>query len=159
MIILFFLIAFTLHNIEEALFLPAWSKTSRFQRTVEPKVFYFAVSIVTLVACSIGALYLLGSEKLWITYLQTGLIGAMLINVIMPHAVAAITERRYAPGIVTGAVLLLPIGSVAMIHVIQSEKLTMLEAVFSSVGAGILLLGLIYILFGIGEKICKLKPR
>ncbi|MFP7169766.1 HXXEE domain-containing protein [Terribacillus sp. 7520-G] len=41
--ILLFLIAFTVHNIEEAFFLPEWSETSRCRRTVEPKVFHFAV--------------------------------------------------------------------------------------------------------------------
>ncbi|MFP7492674.1 HXXEE domain-containing protein [Terribacillus saccharophilus] len=151
--VLLFLIAFTLHNIEEALFLPAWSNTSRFQKTVEPKVFYFAVSIVTLVAYSIGILFLMWPENKLMIYLQTGLIGAMLINVIFPHTAAAIVERRYAPGILTGAVLLLPTGSIALLHMIQIAKLSILEMVFCAAATGIMLLGIIHIMFKLGEKI------
>ena len=96
--ILLFLVAFTLHNLEEAFFLPAWSKISRFQKTVEPKVFRLAVTVITFLAYSIGALYLLWPSNIYFQYLQTGLIGAMLLNVIAPHVVATIAERKYAPG-------------------------------------------------------------
>jgi hypothetical protein len=150
--ILFFLIAFTLHNIEEALYLPAWSKESKFQKTVEPDVFRFAVTIVTLTAYIIGILYLLCPASLWAQYLQTGLIGVMLVNVIMPHAVATVVERRYSPGLCTGVLLLFPSGSLAIVHMFHSAELRILEIVIATVGAGILLIALILLLFAFGER-------
>ncbi|SNZ04256.1 Protein of unknown function with HXXEE motif-containing protein [Terribacillus aidingensis] len=151
----FFLIAFTLHNVEEALYLPAWSKESKFQKTVEPDVFLFAVTIVTLTAYMTGILYLLWPASLWMQYLQTGLIGAILVNVIMPHAVATAVERKYSPGLVTGVLLLIPSGSLAIVHIFQSAELRILDIVIATVGAGILLIALILLLFALGERIFK----
>lgn len=149
--ILLFLIAFTLHNLEEAFFLPAWSKSSRFQKTVEPKVFRFAVTVITLLAYSIGVLYLLWPSIIYFQYLQAGLIGAMLLNVIVPHVVATIAERKYAPGIVTGLILIFPFGGLAMYHIFQVTKITFLEVAASAIGIGVLLLGVIVALFAIGK--------
>ncbi|SDC01077.1 Protein of unknown function with HXXEE motif-containing protein [Terribacillus halophilus] len=149
--ILLFLIAVTLHNVEEAFFLPAWSKTSRFQKTVEPNVFRFAVIVITLLAYSIGALYLLWPSNIYFQYLQAGLIGAMLLNVVVPHVVATIAEKRYAPGIVTGIGLIFPFGGLAVYHILQVTEITILEIVVTSICIGILLLGLILALFAIGK--------
>ncbi|MFB1097719.1 HXXEE domain-containing protein [Terribacillus sp. JSM ZJ617] len=150
--VLLFLIAVTLHNIEEAIFLPAWSKTSKYQKTVEPKVFHFAVTVITLLACSIGTLYLLWPSNIYFQYLQIGLIGAMLLNVIVPHAIAMIAERKYAPGIVTGLILIFPFGGIAMYHILQVTEIAISAVVFSAVGTGILLLGIIHILLVIGKR-------
>ncbi|MFP7479910.1 HXXEE domain-containing protein [Terribacillus saccharophilus] len=159
--ILLFLIAFTLHNLEEAFFLPAWSRTSKFQKTVEPKVFRFAVTVITLVAYSIGALYFLWPSNVYLQYLQAGLIGAMLLNVLVPHVAATIAEKKYAPGVVTGLILIFPFGSLAMYHMFQISEIKILGVVFSAIGIGILLLGIIVTLFAIGKRFYKdkLRPR
>lgn len=149
--ILLFLIAFTLHNLEEAIFLPAWSKTSRFQKTVEPKVFRFAVTIITLLAYLIGMLYLLWPSNTYFQYLQSGLIGAMLLNVIVPHVIATIVERKYSPGIVTGLFMIFPLGGLAMYHILHVTEIALLEVIVASIGIGILLLGVIFALFAIGK--------
>ncbi|MFS0561580.1 HXXEE domain-containing protein [Terribacillus sp. 179-K 1B1 HS] len=150
--IVLFLIAVTLHNLEEAVFLPAWSKTSRFQKTVEPNVFRFAVIVITLLAYSIGALYLLWPSNIYFQYLQVGLIGAMLLNVVMPHVIATMAEKKYAPGIVTGIGLIFPFGGLAMYHILQVTEITILEVVITAIGIGILLIGLIVALFAIGKR-------
>ena len=50
MIELLFLLGFSLHNIEEALWLPAWSKHARkYHKEVSPNEFRFAVIIVTAI--------------------------------------------------------------------------------------------------------------
>ena len=150
--IVLFLIAVTLHNLEEAVFLPAWSKTSRFQKTVEPNVFRFAVIVITLLAYSIGALYLLWPSNIYFQYLQVGLIGAMLLNVVMPHVIATMAEKKYAPGIVTGIGLIFPFGGLAMYYILQVTEITILEVVITAIGIGILLIDLIVALFAIGKR-------
>ena len=48
---LFFCLAITLHNLEEALWLPQWSQIgSAFQRPVSSNEFHFAVLIITALA-------------------------------------------------------------------------------------------------------------
>ena len=57
---LFFCLAITLHNLEEALWLPQWSQIgSAFQRPVTSNEFYFTVLIITALAYLISFLYLI----------------------------------------------------------------------------------------------------
>lgn len=51
LLILLFCLAITLHNIEEAIWLPKWSQqASKYQKPVTPNEFRFAVIVITFFA-------------------------------------------------------------------------------------------------------------
>ena len=112
MLELLFLISFTLHNIEEALWLPRWSKhAGKFHPPVKNNEFHFALMVVTVAGYLITFLFILyGNTSEIIRYAYFGLILMMCMNAFFPHLIASIAFRKYAPGAITGLFLNLPIG-------------------------------------------------
>ena len=109
---LLFLLCFTLHNIEEALWLPDWSRhASRFHRPVKAVEFRFAVLAVTVLGYVLCFLSLAWGQS-WapVRYAWYGFVLMMCINAVFPHLAATIALRRYAPGVLTGLALNLPVG-------------------------------------------------
>ena len=84
-----FLLGFTLHNIEEALWLPKWSKNAEnFHKSVEPNQFIFAVIVVTIFGYIItGIDILFGYPDNFFNYLYLGFVGMMGMNAILPYFV------------------------------------------------------------------------
>jgi len=120
-----FLSAFTLHNIEEALWLPNWSKhAKRFHAPVEINEFHFAVLIVTVIGYFLTFLFLIyGNSSEIIRYSYFGFVLMMSINAIFSHFIALFVLKKYSPGVITGVVLNLPIG-IYIVFVRYSESLT-----------------------------------
>lgn len=109
---LLFLLSFTLHNIEEALWLPKWSQyAKKFHPPVSKNEFHFAVLVITVLGYVLTFLILLtGSANNIVKYLYLGFLLMMAFNAVFPHLIATIVLRRYAPGTLTGLLLNLPIG-------------------------------------------------
>ncbi len=108
---LLFLFCFSIHNIEEALWLPAWSKyANRYHKEVTENEFRFAVIVVTAIGYLITFQYFLFSAYGISKFIYSGFILMMVVNVIFPHLLATIALRRYAPGTITGLILNLPVG-------------------------------------------------
>ncbi len=107
-----FLLGFSLHNLEEGLWLPAWSKKAkRFHREVAKNEFLFAVILITALGYMLTfLLFLLGKEYLIVRYIYCGFIGMMVGNALYPHLLATIALKRYAPGTITGLFLNAPLG-------------------------------------------------
>lgn len=105
-----FTLGFTLHNIEEAVWLPKWSHHARkYHEPVETNAFVFAVIVVTIVGYLLTAIdFLYGSPGNFFNYLYLGFVGMMGINVLFPHLIATIALKKYAPGLITGLLLNLP---------------------------------------------------
>ncbi len=122
MIELFFLLGFTLHNIEEALWLPRWSRyAKRYHREVGEKEFRFAVIVITAVGYLITLQQLiLGPENVISQDIFLGFVLVMACNAIFPHLMASIVLRKYAPGTLTGLLLNLPIGLYILVKNIES---------------------------------------
>ena len=102
-----FALAVTLHNLEEALWLPAWSKTAgRWHVAVGAAEFRFAVIALTLFGYICVGLAVAGSR------LGACLVGgyalAMAFNAVIPHGLATLVMRRYMPGTATAILFLLP---------------------------------------------------
>ncbi|MEW6670902.1 MAG: HXXEE domain-containing protein [Thermodesulfobacteriota bacterium] len=105
-----FAIAITVHNLEESIWLPRWSKSAgRWHHPVEPGEFRFAVAALTVFAYAAACLAFVGGRESAGAYLISGYALAMLINVVFPHLVATVALRRYAPGVATALVLNLPV--------------------------------------------------
>lgn len=106
-----FSIAVTLHNSEEALWLPAWWVRHAKEVPVHPGagVFRFAIAVLTLAAFVVTYLSEReGKESMW-AYLTFGYIVAMFANVFIPHIPASWMFRSYTPGVVTAVLVNLPV--------------------------------------------------
>ncbi|MGD0546454.1 MAG: HXXEE domain-containing protein [Terracidiphilus sp.] len=151
-----FPIVITLHNAEEAIWFPDWTKRAgRWYRPgpVAPGVFRFAVAIFTLLAFAVTWLsYRSGKETLW-TYLAFGYMAAALANVLIPHLAATVLMRRYMPGVATGVALNLPVLSLLVAQALRQGYVSGGKAAaYSVVVAGVLLLA-IPALFRLGKAL------
>ncbi len=102
-----FAVAISVHNLEEAILLPKWSRSAgRWYPVVGAKEFRFAAIVLTLAAYACVALSAaavpLGD------YLLCGYALAMAINVFVPHTFATLFFRRYVPGTLSALLLVLP---------------------------------------------------
>lgn len=105
-----FVIAVTIHNLEEAIWLPAWSRTaSRWHHAVGGTEFRCAVIVMTLLAVVAAWLATIQGKASLGAYLVAGYALAMLLNVPFPHLLATFVLRRYMPGTATALLLNLPV--------------------------------------------------
>lgn len=103
-------LAVTLHLVEEIIWLPAWSKRAGFWHVpVGPREFRFACAVLSLLATLVTWASVTGGPESPGAYLTAGLAAVMLVNVFMPHVGAAVHLRAYAPGLITGVALNLPL--------------------------------------------------
>lgn len=102
--------AITLHNIEEVIWLPAWSQkgTDKWRRPVDASEFRFAVTVLTGLLFFIALLAsIFGTTSIW-NYLFAAYALGQSINILMPHLVTTIVSRKYAPGLLTGLLFVWP---------------------------------------------------
>ena len=104
-----FVLAVALHNTEEAIWLPRWSRSAgHWHRAVAQGEFRFAVVALTVLAVFAAALASLQGAGSVGAYLVSGYALAMLLNVIFPHTLATLVLRRYMPGLATAWLGILP---------------------------------------------------
>ena len=117
-----FLLGFTLHNLEEAIWLPEWSKyAEKYHKPVERNEFIFAVIVITTLGYIITLLDIVyGYPGSTINYIFLGFTGMMGLNSIFPHLIATIVLKKYAPGLLTGIFLNLPISLIIIISYLQA---------------------------------------
>ncbi|QBK24508.1 HXXEE domain-containing protein [Ureibacillus thermophilus] len=155
-----FCIAITLHNMEEALWLPKWSQqASKFHKPVTPSEFHFAVFVITMLAyLSAFYFYFMPASEL-AKWFFIGFIGSMIVNAIFPHLIATILLKRYAPGLLTGLFLNIPINSFIIVQMLQNNYITWTELILSTIAVGSLLLALIPLLFKAGERTASSREQ
>lgn len=119
-----FLLGFSLHNIEEAIWLPAWSNyASRYHQSVTANQFNFAVIVITAIGFLVTFQYFLWGRGYEISkFIYVGFVFMMVGNVVFPHLVATILLKKYAPGLVTGLLLNAPFGSYIIYKNIYTEN-------------------------------------
>lgn len=140
-IALLFCLAITLHNLEEALYLPQWTTTVSLPLHLQPKPFYIVVSIITLLAYIITALMLCYPNKPRYRFLFIGYAGAMWINAFVPHMIISIMTRTMMPGVITAILFVLPICTFILYKLARSWK----EIVASTGVVGLFLLGVVFL--------------
>lgn len=103
----------TIHNLEEALFMPAFiekrnaSVPGRLRELIPPvtyKQFLVSLIIITVIPYLVALFWL---SRPWAMYLLVGLQVVMLLNVCA-HTLMGLLLRGYAPGLVTALVINLP---------------------------------------------------
>lgn len=149
-----FPIVVTLHNAEEALWLPAWSKRTGFWRTpVTPGVFRFAVAVLTVLAFAVTWLSAVsGKQTVW-TYLVFGSMVVTLANVLIPHVAVSVARRSYMPGVATAVTFNLPVLSLLVVMALKEGYVSGAKAAAYSVGVAGLVLLFIPALFKIGRTL------
>jgi hypothetical protein len=114
-----FVLAIAAHNLEEAVWLPAWSqrtssrgawlqRSGRWRHPVGAFEFRFAVLVLTAAAAAAALAASLGGKGSLGAYLVSGYALAMLLNVVFPHVLACLALREYAPGTLTALLLNAP---------------------------------------------------
>jgi hypothetical protein len=105
-----FVAAVAIHNLEEAIWLPAWSQIAgRWHQPVDNAEFRFAVLILTALAAAAAGLASVQGKGSFGAYIVAGYGLAMLLNVLIPHVLATLWLSRYMPGTGTALLLNLPI--------------------------------------------------
>ena len=149
-----FLMSFTLHNIEEGIWLPKWSKyAGKYHPQVANNEFHFAVMMVTILGYILTFIFLLvGHSNEILKYIYLGFILMMCFNAIFPHLLATIILKKYAPGTLTGLFLNLPIGLFIILS-IYGKELEFYKLILGFITvAGITLISL-RPLFKLGKKL------
>jgi Protein of unknown function with HXXEE motif len=155
-----FCFAITLHNIEEAVWLPKWSQqVSKFHKPVIPSEFHFAVIVITILAYLSAFYFFYKPTSELAKWFFIGFLGSMIVNAIFPHLLASILMKKYAPGLLTGLFLNLPINSFIIVQMFQKSYFTWKELIISTIAVGSLLLVLIPLLFKVGGKIASSREQ
>lgn len=145
-----FPIAVTLHNGEEAIWMPRWDAEHAAALPVHPpgaaeiRLALFALTVAAFVVTYLSARK--GPQSFW-AYLLFGSIVTVLVNVLVPHVPAAIIFRGYAPGVVTAVAINLPLMSCLAIRAIRDGWVTGWRAVASGVAVPVLLGAAIFVFF------------
>jgi hypothetical protein len=146
----------TLHNLEEAILLPAWSRTAgRWHHPVEKGEFRFAVLVLALLTYAAVGRALLGGREGIGAYLLTGYALAMLLNVFVPHLLATLALLRYAPGTATGLLLNLPATSLLLSHAFREGHVHASRFLWAGPLVVWAFLALIPLLFAIGRRLTR----
>lgn len=153
-LVVFFCFAITLHNLEEAIWLPRWSQhSSQFQKPVTSSEFRFAVIVITSLAYLSAFSYLYIPDSYFTKWTFIGFLGSMIFNAIFPHLIATVLMKRYAPGLLTGLFLNIPVNSLIIYQMFLKDLIIWKELVVSTFVVGVILLLLIPFLFKVGGKI------
>lgn len=99
----------TLHNLEEAIWFPAWLKAAG-TRIPAVGAIEFRFSVVFVTILIYGVIYYFSkTNHIFSNYLMGGTLGAILLNVFFPHVIGSIVTFNYVPGGLTGLLLNLPV--------------------------------------------------
>jgi len=153
-----FALAITLHNAEEAIWLPAWSQSAgKWHHPVTAQEFRFAVIMLTgLAYVAVGLAVVYGKESPG-AYFLSGYALAMLLNVLFPHLIATVVMRRYAPGALTAVLLNLPVTLLLLHRGFQEGYVHWQKFIWAGPLAVLGIMALIPILFAMGSRLPGFK--
>ncbi len=153
-----FCVAVTLHNLEEAIYLPAWSaRAGRFHVAVGAEEFRFAVGLLTALAWIVAGAALWAGKDSVAAYLLCGYALAMVANVVVPHLAACVALRAYAPGTATALAFNLPAGALVMHVGLREGYIAFARFVWVGPAVALALAAAIPLLFALGRRLAR-KP-
>ena len=141
-----FPIAVTLHNGEEAIWMPGWTARHAGELPVHPpgameiRVALFALTVAAWIVTYLSARK--GAGTVW-AYLLFGGIVAMLVNVFVPHLPATVLFHGYTPGVVTAVLINLQVMSWLAWLAVQEGWVRGWKAAVFGVGVPVVLGGMI----------------
>lgn len=145
-----FPIAVTLHNGEEAIWMPGWSSAHAAQLPLHPPgALEIRWALIALTVAAFVVTYLSarkGPQSVW-AYLLFGSIVTMLANVFVPHVPATLMFRSYTPGVVTAVLINLPVMSWLAVCAVRDDWVSGGRAVAFGAAVPVLLGAAIFIFF------------
>ena len=142
------------HNVEEALYLPAWSvRAGRWHVVVGSNEFRFAVVLLSVALVCITAAASLANPGSPASYRLAGYVFAMVLNVVAPHGIATVAMRRYMPGTATAVLFNLPLGCLFLARALSEHFIQLEVFVWSAPLVAIAIVVSIPVLFAVGRKI------
>lgn len=149
---LFFPLVITLHNLEEAVWLPRWSRRAgKLYRPVESDEFYFAALFVTILAYVVTFMAVEFPSSRILNGVFHGFLGAMILNTFVPHLTLTILLRKYSPGLLTGLFLMVPVNSMILYQSIAAGVISRSDLLIFTLVVSMALLSLLPLLFKIGR--------
>lgn len=149
-----FIFAIVLHNLEEALWLSPWSnQVLKKRKPICKHEFLFAVLMVTVLAVLATSAFIMFPYINIFKYIYFGFLAAMIINVFVPHLVTTIIFRKYAPGLITGLLLILPINGLIISRALNLGTINLVELISSTIVVGGILLISLPLLFKLSKLI------
>ena len=148
------------HNTEEAILFPAWSANSgRWHFPVSSGAFRFGAVVLSVVVLVAALSASIGGARSVGAYLISGYALAMVLNVFIPHVVATIALRAYAPGTATALLFNLPLGGWLVYRSLIEGYVE--PRVFAVAGpiTVVCLIASIPLLFAIGTKLTNASRR
>lgn len=143
--------AFAIHNLEEAIWLPEFSKSAgKFHKPVNSFEFNFALFVLTLLSIIITFFFYFYGKESVAAYFYFAFNLGMLINVLYPHLIATILLRKYCPGLITGITLLVPVTTYILLSGYQNQYYSFPKFWMIFVPFAILVVGSIPFLFKVG---------
>jgi hypothetical protein len=150
-----FPIAVTLHNGEEAVWMPGWSSQHASQLPMHPPgTIEIRTALIVLTVAAIAVTFLSdgkGPRSFW-SYLMFGGIVAMLVNVFVPHLPATLWFRSYTPGVLTAVFINLPLMSYLAWLAVREQWVSGGRAVAFGLGVPFALGGAILLLMVFGAS-------
>lgn len=157
-----FVLAVAAHNLEEALWLPAWSqRAGRWHYPVGAEEFRFAVVVLTAAAVGAALLAHVGGKGSIGAYLISGYALAMLLNVVFPHMLASLILREYAPGTLTALLLNLPVCALLLEHALRERYVEARVLLWAGPLVVAAVAGSVPLLFAVGRMVagCRGRPE
>lgn len=108
-------IGVTLHNLEEAVYLPAWLRSHvKLFFTPSEKIYWVLTSLVSVVVwVPIVGVFVSPGESCFESVLS-GFALVMVVNAVVPHLAWSLLKRSYSPGTATAVLFNLPLGVLLM---------------------------------------------
>ena len=144
------------HNTEEAVFLPAWSaRAGRWHPNVSAGAFRFGAVVLSIAVLVAALLASIGGAQSVGAYFIAGFALAMTLNVFVPHVIATIALRVYAPGTATALLFNLPLGGWLVYRSLVEGYVEPTTFAIAGPAIVVCMLGSIPLLFAIGKRVTR----
>ena len=154
-----FVLAVAVHNLEEAVWLPAWSQhAGRWHYPVGAPEFRFAVVVLTAAAVGAALLAHAGGKGSIGAYLISGYALAMLLNVVFPHVLASLILRKYVPGTLTALLLNLPACALLLEQALREHYVEVRVFLWTGPLIVLAIVGAIPLVFAVGRRLTRFGP-
>lgn len=156
-----FAAAVTAHNLEEALWLPAWSRRHavRLAPPVGDAEFRLAVTVLTLLLYVLAGWATRSGPLSVAAYLACGYAFAMAGNALVPHAAGSVLLRTPMPGVLSGLLLVLPSSLLVLRAALEERWVLPGPLAWSAPLCALALLASLPALFALGRRILRARPQ
>jgi hypothetical protein len=149
-----FVVGVLIHNIEELVWLPAWSQSAgQWHQAVATPIFAFAVTVLSVLLISLAFASSRCGPQSVPTYLFAGYVFAMIANALIAHLAASALTRSYVPGTATAVLLNVPIGSILLRRLLVAGDVSLQRMYWWAPLVAICLLVSIPVLFKVGAQL------